>query len=201
MSSPTDIANLSLAHLGISQEISDWEDERSKEAAAFRRFYELDRDALLRDFPWPFATRRVTLALEETDPVDEWGYSYRYPSGDVLALWEVSSGMRPTSAASRIAFELESDATGILLYTDQDLAAVRATYRVEDSEKFPSDFVRALSLLIASDMGPRLTKGDTTLADRAYAKYRLEVQRAWVNASRESAPTQAPVSEFERARD
>lgn len=80
MSSSTEISNMALSHLAISREIAALDTERSQEAQACRRFYETVRKTVLRDYPWPFATKFATLALVEDDPNSEWDFSYRYPS-------------------------------------------------------------------------------------------------------------------------
>ena len=78
MSSAVEICNLALSHLGSSG--IDALDERSEAAAACTTFYAICRDMVLRDAPWPFATKMQALALVEEDPNTEWGFSYRYPS-------------------------------------------------------------------------------------------------------------------------
>ena len=72
MASKTEIANLALSHLGVGKEIGNLDTEKTEEAVAMRRFYESARDATLRDFPWPFATRMVALALVASPPTQWW---------------------------------------------------------------------------------------------------------------------------------
>src|SRR5688572_11149621 len=111
MASETEIANLALSHLGVGKEIANLETERSQEAVACRRFYDTARDATLRDFSWPFATKIAVLGLIEADPNDEWDYSYRYPS-DCLQLRRILSGVRNDTRDSRVPFKLAHDDSG-----------------------------------------------------------------------------------------
>jgi hypothetical protein len=48
MTAKIDIANMALRHVGISTEIQDFDAEKSKEAQACRRFYDVARDQLTR---------------------------------------------------------------------------------------------------------------------------------------------------------
>ena len=79
MASKTEICNLAISHLGVGKEIANFETERSEVAAACRRYYDIALQTMLTEFDWGFATRYVTLGLEEIEPNSEWRYSYRYP--------------------------------------------------------------------------------------------------------------------------
>ena len=198
MSSWADIANMAVSHLGVGDEIQDWETENTTLANAFRRFRENARDTMLRAFPWPFASRTVSLALIETDPLDEWGYSYRMPSG-ALGFW-IRSGILPELPETRIAYAVASDATGKLIYTNQDDAIATYTYREDDPEKYDPDFVEALSYLIASKMALRVAGADKLPLQRQMMQmYLVSLGQAMQHAAREEVQAQ-PDSEFERAR-
>ena len=62
MASVTDIYNQALANLGVTRYVSDTTDQ-TLEAEVCNQWYEQVRDELLRSADWPFARRRVTLAL------------------------------------------------------------------------------------------------------------------------------------------
>jgi hypothetical protein len=99
------ICNVALSHLANSTEIQDLDAEPSKEAQACRRLFDLTRDEVLRDFPWPFATASAALTLFASNPNTEWGYSYRMPAGK-LFFRRILSGVRNDSRQSgcRIGF-------------------------------------------------------------------------------------------------
>ncbi len=204
MSSVADICNMALSHLGVSTEIQNLETEKSKEAQACRRFYEPTRDEVLRDFAWPFATVIESLALVASEPNTDWGYAYRYPA-DALTVRSLWSGYsRKETQTTRIPYRISRDATGKLIYTDQVAAnaVVEYTMKETDTERYPPDFVDALSLLLAAKIGPRVAGGDQfSLADRAFKMYWMRISEARANALNEEGQDQAPESQFITARD
>jgi len=200
--SNTDIANLAISHLGIGKEIAALDTENSQEANACRRYYEEALKCTLRDFPWPFASRFATLALIEEDPdYEEWGYSYRYPSGALL-IKRILSGARNDSRQTRIAYKIGSDDSGGIIYTDADEAQVEYTKYVTDVLEYPSDFIMAFSWKLAFYVASRLTGGDPfQLRKTALQMYDYEIKRAQANGANEEQSDEEPQSEFIRARD
>lgn len=201
MASPTEISNLALSHLGIDKEIANLDTENSVEARACRRFYELARNATLRDHAWPFASKISELGLVEEDPNDEWGYSYRYPS-DCLNFRRILSGMRNDSAQSRVPYKIIQDSSGLLILTDQSNADCEYTIIATDTLRYPPDFVNALSLRLAAYAAPKITAGtNLKLGDRAMQMYVFEISVAKSNGVNEEQSDQVPESEFIRARE
>ena len=101
-----DICNLALARIGQQQKVtSPVTSDTSGPGIVCGMFYPQHRDALLREFPWAFALRRI--ALYPTVPVDTSnvpGYLYSYgplPS-DFLAARYVYNGARPGSPATLV---------------------------------------------------------------------------------------------------
>jgi hypothetical protein len=200
-SSETEIANMALSHLGIGKEIQNIETESSQEAKACRRFFDTARDAVLRDFPWPFATKLVDLGLVEEDPNDEWGFSYRYPS-DAIALRRILSGIRNDTLASRVPYKVGQDSQGLLIFTDAEDAQMEYTVREEAVERFSPDFILALSMRLAVYVAPRLTGGDPfKIGQRAMSLYMAEIGLAQASATGEEQPEQQPDSEFITGRE
>lgn len=185
MATETEICNLALSHLGVGKEIANLETENSAEASACRRFYQPTVERVLTDFPWPFATRFATLALVEEDPTEEWDFSYRYPA-DCLKLRRILSGSRQDAPNGRVAYRLGSDASGRLVYTDQDDATVEYTFNPTDTTLFDVMFVEALAYALAVNIAPRITAGDPfKLGERAAALYQLSLAQAQASALRE----------------
>jgi hypothetical protein len=200
-SSDTEICNLALGHLGVLTTIADLTTEQSAEAKICRRFYENTRDSVLRDFNWPFATKIDALALVESDPNDEWDYSYRYPS-DCINMRRILSGIRNESPDQRIPYKIGRDNSGRLIFTDQDDAQIEYTMRVETIEEYPPDFVYALSYHLAMYIGPHVTKGDPfKIIDRCERMYSWLMTKAQAQAANEEQPDVLPESEFIRARE
>jgi len=118
MSSTTEIANLAISHLGIGKEIQNLDTDNSEEAVACRRYFETSLKAVFRAYNWSFANRIATLNLVETNPNNEWTYSYRYPS-DALKLIKIQSGTRIESKGTRVVYKLSGDDTAKLILTDE----------------------------------------------------------------------------------
>jgi hypothetical protein len=178
MASKTDIANLAIAHIGIGKEISNLETERSEEAIACRKFYDLARQAVLSDLDWSFSTRFEDLALVETSPTDEWSYSYRYPSF-CLNIRRIVSGTRNDTLKSRVPFRVVSDDLGYLIYTDMEQAKVEFTYDITNSEFFPAEFVMALSFRLAMYIVTTTSGGDPfKKKEELLGQYQMEINRA-----------------------
>ena len=185
MASKTDIFNMAISHLGVSKEIANGDTENSKEASACRRFYDLARQATLKDIVWPFASKYATLNLIEENPNDDWSYSYRYPS-DCLFFRKILSGVRDDTEASKIAYEISQDASGLIILTDLEDATCKYTVDVEDETYFQPDFVMAISYRLAYYIAPRITAGDPfNLGQKAMTNYTIELSKASANAFNE----------------
>lgn len=201
MASATEICNLALSHLGVAKEIANLETERSPEAAACRRFYDLAIKAIFRDFPWPFATQIQALALVETSPNSEWGYSYRMPS-DCASFRRILSGQRVDTPETRVPYRVIQDSAGQLILSDQPNVVGEYTIFIDDPARFPSDFVLAAALRLAALIAPRVTAGDQfKLGQQAFQAYLYFMSVAKTSALHEEQPDASPLSEFTRARD
>lgn len=199
MASSTEICNLALSHLG-GKEIANLE-EKSEEARACKRFYETVRKEVLRDFPWPFATKVATLNLIEEEPTSEWAYSYRYPT-DCLYFRKILSGFRNDNRQSRVSYRIAQDQSGKLIYTDTEEAEGEYTVNANDPILYPPDFTMAFSFLLAYYIAPRVTGGDPfKLKDSAMDAYDQKIRKARANARNEEQSEEDPESELIRARD
>lgn len=201
---PVDICNLALSHLGVSVEIVDLDTERSKEAKACRRFYDVVRDEVLRDFDWPFAKVTELLALVEDftgDSDRDWSFAYRYPA-DAIAIRRVILGGagRLETQSSKVRYLMGRDNAGVLIYTDLADASVEFTYRETDVTRFPPDFISAFSHLLASRIGPRIAGDKIKLVEAQLPLYDYEIRKARANALNEQLPDFEPDSELLRAR-
>lgn len=78
MAAEIDLINSGLAKLGEQALLSVTDDSPAGRLA--NRHYPDLRDALLREYPWNFATRRASLAAETTAPDWEFANSYPLPS-------------------------------------------------------------------------------------------------------------------------
>ena len=177
MASSTEISNLAISHLGIGKEIANLDTEKSAEAAACRRFYEISKESTLADVHWTFATKFATLNLIEENPTDEWRYSYRYPV-DCIHLRRIVSNYRNETVSVRIPFKILKDNAGRIIYTDQENAEAEYTEDVNDAYFTPT-FILAFSFRLASYIAPRLTGGDPfKIKAEMLAQYQIEIDRA-----------------------
>lgn len=185
MASQLEIYNMALSHLAVGKLVGSLT-EASQEQRVCALFYETARDSVLRDHPWAFAKKRATLSLVANDPNDEWEYSYRVPS-DCVFFRRVVSGARVDLNDTLIEYELVGDDAGELIYTDLVNAECEYTMRVTETGRFRSDFVLALSYRLAALVAPRLCGSSAEkLAQKAEAKYQLELSKAVANSLNES---------------
>jgi hypothetical protein len=83
MASKTDICNLALLRIGVSQSLNNVDTDGTREALSSLVLFNTERDFVLRDFPWQraraFAT--PTLATNFANPANtDWTYAYRMPA-------------------------------------------------------------------------------------------------------------------------
>lgn len=197
----TEICNLALTHIGSSVDIANVETERSAEAMAFRKCFDIVMDMTLRDYAWSFATRVQPLSLVSTNPNDEWNFAYRYPV-DCVQDRRIQSGIRNDNRQSRIPYSLFTDSSGILIYTDQPEAVLEYTGKEPDVSKWPPDAAMALSLRLAVYVSSTITGGDPFgVGNRAMQMYMFEISKAKASSANSGQAEQEPESEFIRVRD
>ena len=201
MASSTEICNQALRHLGVSKTIANLETSQESEAATCRAFYETTRDATLRDFNWPFATKIIELGLVEENPNDEWTYAYRYPS-DCINFRRLQSGIRNETSAQRIPYKISRDDAGRLIFTDQQNAVAEYTMRITAAEEFTPDFVLALSFHLAMYIGPQINGAENTQAiERCERMYNFLMSKAQAQAGNEEQPDSLPEAEYIQVRE
>lgn len=156
MASVLDICNTALVHLGSDAIVSSINPpDGTVEAGYCKRFYPLARRTLLVSFPWAFARKRAQLALLATNPSAAWLYAYALPS-DLLAIRKVLfSGVPDNPERDGAPYEIE----GQVLLTNQPQATLIYTVDIEDTTKFPADFVSALGMMLAGYLAGPLIKG------------------------------------------
>lgn len=197
----TNLANIALSHLGHGIEIQNLDSERSAEARACRRFFDLARQETLRSWCWPFATRFENLALVGMWPTCEWEFSYRYPA-NCLEIHKLLSGIRNDTRITREVFKIASDDQGRLIYTDKECAQCEYTYDYTNFNSWTSDFVLAFTFKLAALIAARITGGDPfKMGDKALANFSQVVMEARINGANEEQPDPVPDSEMVLARE
>lgn len=205
MSADVDVCNEALSAIGIGDEIQNLESEASKQAQACRRFFARSRDLVLRDFPWPRLKVVEPLALVETDPSEQWGYSYRMPAKAVTILrLQIDISPRLDNSDSRIPYELGRDDEGQLIFSDytvDDRLAAKYIYAETSIERWTPDMVEVLVLLLASKLAPRFGPDAVKLGTLAYQLYERRRGIARAQALNEESPDPAGDGDLVRARD
>lgn len=182
------ICNLALSHLGAAA-ISSLT-EKSAEGIACDLHYETCRDAVLRDYPWNFATKRIAMAPLDDTPPAGWSLVYSLPTDCLLAREIVNSlGTDP------IKFAIESNAGGSarVLLTDESQAVLIYTASVGEVTMFDPLFVEALSWKLASMICMPLTR-DRNIMQMAQTMYLNTIalaQRADANEGEPETPAEA----------
>jgi len=196
MSSTTEISNLAISHLGIGKEIANLDTEQTEEASACRRYFESAKKATLSDLDWTFATKFAVLNLIESEPNEEWNFSYRYPS-DCINMRRILSGQRQDTQKTRVPYRISADSAGRIIYTDKENAEIEYTKNVTDPGLFSAEFALALSFRLASYIAPRLTGGDPfKMKQEMLAQYEIELGRAKKKNMNEETADILPESEM-----
>jgi len=200
MASKTEIANMAISHLGIGKTITNLDTDKSQEAQACRVFFETAKNAALKDHDWSFAWKEATLNLIEENPLDEWGYSYRYPT-DALTIRRIVSGQQCDTLDSVVPFVIGSDSSGKLIYTDRSEARVQYTFDVDNVDLYTPRFTLALSFQLAYYIAPRITGGDPFKAKAdMLTQYKMELGSGTRNNMNEERRGNRSDSEFIRTR-
>lgn len=198
MATVVSICNMALARIGVSSFISSL-NEASNEARVLNLFYEQMRDFALRDHDWNFARRRVVLADAGTPPTN-WAFKYTYPSDCLRARTIVRSGMRTPRNDQRVAFEVASEGSQRVIYTDQAQAELVYTARITDPTLYDPMFESALAFLIAAEVAMPLTVKES-VANAARNGYERIKSLAAAQSSSEGFEGIEPESELIAARN
>ncbi len=206
----TAICNLALLRLGVAQQITDITDN-STTARACNAVYQQCVETMLAERPWPFAVRQIDLALEGTELIHDWFYTYRYPS-NYLNIHKVL----PTLVANAVPavytetvqargvdtypFTIGSDDDGRLIHTDVVDAVAMGTVYISDTSQYTPSFCSALAWFIAAEISVSITK-DRGLYSNAYQQYENKVSEAFASAANEPKPREARDADMIQARE
>jgi hypothetical protein len=165
-----DVANLALIRIG-AQTITNLTSDQSREALAVRLIFENELRATLRDFPWPFAreyanTLTLVSGTAEEAVNDDWQYAYRLPA-DYVRVRRLVSPLGQTFDPEPYTFQVGRDATGWLLFTDQEEPVLEYTVRRECAvEQADPLFRDAFAWRLAASLAPSLAQVDPEQAEQ-----------------------------------
>lgn len=184
MASTIDICNMALAHLGEIPNVSSIDPpEGSSHAEKCARFYPVARDVTLEMRNWPFAMKRVQLALQENDLPGPWLFKYQLPSDCLRAVSVLPAGAWDEAKQGEN-FTTEGNA----LYTNAHQATLRYLHPVTDTTKFLPSFAVSVSWLLASYLAGAITR-DTKVKQWCYEMFREELAISAQSAANASQTT------------
>lgn len=179
------LVNIALSRIGVSKVIGNLATDQTEIAVTARKHVKEDINAVLRDFPWSWATRYETLVLvggSATVPVNnDWQYSYRAPNammfGRRIAVAGVGrksslqvqtqpwmSSFPSINAAPPIPFRVSQDDTGLLIYCNESTSSavplvLEYTVRLACPAFFgDARFREALTWKFAASLAPALSR-------------------------------------------
>ena len=153
-----DICNKALLALGNTMKIYNFA-EQTTQAEVCGLLYDTTRKTLLKNFPWKFAMRIVPLTLSASDTDAEFQYVYEMPSDALRVL-----AVQPEGRVTDVPYEFDerpfADTDGnmvLRIVTDVQTAYCKYIYDVADENLYPPEFVKALSLVLASELAMPLS--------------------------------------------
>jgi len=171
VASSTQVTNLALSHIGVTQFLTDIVNDPSVEAQLARLHYADEVDAVLRDFPWPFATAYQAMALVagtvDTPVNGDWQYAYREPADCVYMRRIVNPDIPDrTFDPKPPPFRRGKDATAGLVFTNQPDATLEYTFRPDCAAGAGDALFRdALSWRLAAAFAPAIARNKLTAKD------------------------------------
>lgn len=211
------ICNRAAARIGVTEQLEDVEGKTLEQVAtgttsvlATQAYlhYATTRDYVLRAFWWPFAGRRVALALLEDEERSDWEYVYAYPDNALAVRYIVPPGVRNPLPDDLVPHKIEAlvdaegKATGRVILCDQEDAEIFYTLKVANPVVFDPDFESALIFRLASEFALSIVKGEEgqrKWRDMMIA-YDAELRHAAARALAEERKDRDPISSFEAAR-
>ncbi len=191
MASNVTVVNRALAFLG-EQAITLFTDN-SKAARLANAHYNDIRDTFLREHPWNFAQKRVSLAANATGP--DWGFSnyFTVPS-DLLRMLEANG------ETDGFHWKIETAGTGRLIATSL-AAPLEILYiaRIEAEDYMDPAFRTALSARIAMEWAENIS-GDANKTKDMEDKYNQMLSIARVADGQEQTPVAMEVTTWTNAR-
>lgn len=156
---PTTICNRALGRLGEAS-IMDM-DEETTAGRACRLHYEPTRDALLRNHPWSFATKRVTLSALADAPLFNYATAYALPSDMIRVLELNGSDVLQRHNYWRM--------EGNTLLTDETTAELVYIYKCTDPGLWDSLFSEAMVLTLAIALSETM-RGSSGIEEKLMAQ-------------------------------
>ena len=178
MGSKVDLANEALLLLGANT-ITSFTDNDSN-AVLVNRFYDSERDALLRSHRWNCAITTANLASLVCTPLIDWKYKFTLPT-DPYCLRVLD--VRTVTGDIKLDFEIQ----GRELLTEESTIDITYIQRLEDATHFDALFYQALVYRLAWKLAYPIARSTTILQQMAQL-YDAIVREARTADSQEGTP-------------
>ena len=190
MSSSVDISNQALIMLGASPIVSF--EDKTIEANALKIVYGPAKDQVLRSYPWRCATKTVTLAQLEEEPVSpEWNYAFAWPK-DCIRVIRVYEEQDPNNPWP------EWQVEGKTILTKK--ANIVAEYIFDVAEPYMDAHVEmALAAKLAMDLSYTLTASNAREGSLSQL-FQLKLQEARTTDRQEASHKKIYIDQLSRVR-
>ena len=174
--SKTDVCNLALLYMGVSQSLTDADTDTSREAVSLRVVWDMERRFVLRDFAWPFARKYTALAFVSGTPAvptnNDWIFAYAYPADALLIQRLVTCAGRQECSPPPFVIGRDGTSGAHLIFTNLPNAQAEYTVDVTLASEFDAAFVSMFAWRLAAVLGPSLSRNAdiVKLATEAYAQ-------------------------------
>ena len=177
------IVNIALARLGITDVITTLTETTNDQAIQANLIYAETRDALMREFPWRFAIKHISLNetlydIEQT----EFDHHYDYPDDclRVLRVYDVTT--ERSTITPKVQYEVYSVGTAtddsvMVIATNLERASADYIARITDPDFFDSTFVDCLAWRLAAELAVVFSR-DFARRNELYKVYEVEIETA-----------------------
>ena len=178
MGSKVDLANEALLLLGANT-ITSFTDNDSN-AVLVNRFYDSERDALLRSHRWNCAVTTANLASLADTPIIDWEFKFTLPT-DPYCLRVLD--VRTVTGDIKLDFEVQ----GRELLTEETAVDITYIKRLDDATQFDALLYQALVFRLAWKLSYPITRSNPVMQQMA-SMYDAVVRDARTIDSQEGTP-------------
>ena len=162
-----DICNIALGRIGRKASITSLS-ERSEEARACSRIWDMTRKAVLREYTWGFSRKIEQLALS-TQTIPGWSYLYAYPP-DCLQAQRVFNAAGASYKGEQENWDVVTVGNSTFIACDVEQAFLEYTADKTDTDDWTAQFIDCLAWKLAFELSMPLV-GDQNLRNSCWQLY------------------------------